>query len=144
MLRQALGLWRGEPLADLSFEPFAAAEVARLEELRLGAIEDRVDAELALGHHAELVAELEALVAAHPLRERLRGQLMVALYRCGRQAEALEVYRAARLALADELGLDPSRSCRSSSGRCCGRIPSSRRLRSRPALRCRRRPSGGS
>ena len=108
LLRQALGLWRGEPLADLSFEPFAAAEVARLEELRVGAIEDRVDAELALGHHTELVAELETLVTGHPLRERLRGQLMVALYRCGRQAEALEVYRAARLALADELGLDPS------------------------------------
>ncbi len=108
LLRQALGLWRGEPLADLAFEPFADAEIARLEELRVGAIEDRVEADLALGHHAELVAELEALVTGHPLRERLRGQLMVALYRCGRQAEALEVYRAARLALADELGLDPS------------------------------------
>ena len=108
LLRQALELWRGEPLADLSFEPFAAAEIGRLEELRLGAIEDRVDADLALGHHAQLVAELEALVASHALRERLRGQLMVALYRCGRQAEALEVYRAVRLALADELGLDPS------------------------------------
>ena len=108
LLRQALELWRGEPLADLSFEPFAAAEIGRLEELRLGAIEDRIDADLALGHHAQLVAELEALVASHALRERLRGQLMVALYRCGRQAEALEVYRAVRLALADELGLDPS------------------------------------
>ncbi len=108
LLREALALWRGEPLADLAFEPFADAEIARLEELRVSAVEDRVDADLALGQHAEIVAELEALVASHPLRERLRGQLMVALYRCGRQAEALEVYRAARLALSDELGLDPS------------------------------------
>ena len=72
------------------------------------ALEERVDAELALGRHGALVGELEALVAANPLRERLRGQLMLTLYRCGRQAEALEVYRAFRLALADELGLDPS------------------------------------
>jgi DNA-binding SARP family transcriptional activator len=108
LLRQALELWRGPPLADLAFEPFAGAEIARLEELYVTAIEDRVEADLALGRHAEVVAELEGLVDAHPLRERLRGLLMVALYRCGRQAEALEVYRVARLALSDELGLDPS------------------------------------
>ena len=106
-LREALGLWRGPPLAEFAQEPFALREAARLAELRLGAQEDRVDADLALGRHGELVAELEALVAAEPLRERLRGQLMLALYRSGRQAAALETYREARRALADELGLEP-------------------------------------
>jgi len=108
LLRQALELWRGPALADLGEEDFARLEAARLDELRVTAQEERVDAELELGRHAALVGELENLVATHPMRERLRGQLMLALYRCGRQAEALEVYRAARLALADELGLDPS------------------------------------
>ena len=108
LLNEALALWRGPALADLSEEQFARIEAGRLDELRVTALEERIDAELALGRHAALVGELEALVAAHPLRERLRGQLMLTLYRCGRQAEALEVYRAARLALADELGLDPS------------------------------------
>jgi DNA-binding SARP family transcriptional activator len=107
-LREALALWRGAALADLDEEDFARLEAARLEELRVTALEERVDAELELGRHTALVGELEQLVATHPLRERLRGQLMLALYRCGRQAEALEVYRATRLALADELGLDPS------------------------------------
>jgi len=92
-LRSALALWRGPPLADLAFEPFAQAPVARLEELRLVVIEARIEADLALGHHSELATELEALVAEHPLRERLRGQLMVALYRGGRQADALAAYR---------------------------------------------------
>ena len=108
LLAEALALWRGPALADLGEEEFARLEAARLDALRVSALEERIEAELALGQHAALVGELEALVAAHPLRERFRGQLMVALYRCGRQAEALEVYRAARLALADELGLDPS------------------------------------
>ena len=108
LLREALALWRGPALADLDEEDFARLEAARLDELRVTAHEERVDAELELGRHAALVGELETLVATHPLRERLRGQLMLTLYRCGRQAEALEVYRAARLALADELGLDPS------------------------------------
>ncbi|MEO5576418.1 MAG: BTAD domain-containing putative transcriptional regulator [Gaiellaceae bacterium] len=108
LLREALELWRGPALADLEEEDFARLEAARLDELRVTALEERIDAELELGRHAGLVGELEQLVATHPLRERLRGQLMLALYRCGRQAEALEVYRAARLALADELGLDPS------------------------------------
>ncbi|HUQ21696.1 MAG TPA: BTAD domain-containing putative transcriptional regulator [Gaiellaceae bacterium] len=108
LLSEALGLWRGPALADLDEEQFARIEGGRLDELRVAALEERVDTELALGRHAALVGELETLVAAHPLRERLRGQLMLTLYRCGRQAEALEVYRAARLALADELGLDPS------------------------------------
>jgi predicted ATPase/DNA-binding SARP family transcriptional activator len=107
LLRDALALWRGPPLADLAFEPFAHAEIARLEELRLAALEDRVEADLALGRDAELVAELERLVAQHPLRERLRGQLMLALYRCERQAEALEAFRAARRALVEELGIEP-------------------------------------
>jgi len=107
-LREALGLWRGPPLADFAYEPFAQAEIARLEELRLVALERRIEADLALGRHAEVAGELEGLVARHPLRERFRGQLMLALYRAGRQAEALEAYQAARRALVDELGIDPS------------------------------------
>jgi predicted ATPase/DNA-binding SARP family transcriptional activator len=107
VLRSALGLWRGPPLDGLPTHPWVLAEVARLEHLRLDVVEDRVEAELALGLHAELVGELEALVAEHPFRERLWGQLMVALYRCGRQADALASYRAAGHALADGHGLDP-------------------------------------
>jgi DNA-binding SARP family transcriptional activator len=86
-LRKALGLWRGPALADLSYEPFAQSSIARLGELRLVALEQRIEAELAIGRHAELAGELDALVAQHPLRERLRGHLMLALYRSGRQAE---------------------------------------------------------
>ena len=108
-LREALALWRGPPLADLGYEDFLQADIARLEELRLGALEDRIDADLALERHAEVPAELESLVARHPLRERLRAQLMLALYRSGRQAEALEVYQDARWALTDELGIEPGR-----------------------------------
>jgi DNA-binding SARP family transcriptional activator len=107
-LREALDLWHGPALADVAFEPFAQRDVVRLEDLRVAAIEDRIDAELALGCHAELVGELDALVGDHPLRERLRGQLMLALYRSGRQAEALDQYRRARQALVEELGIDPS------------------------------------
>jgi DNA-binding SARP family transcriptional activator/DNA-binding beta-propeller fold protein YncE len=107
-LRAALALFRGSPLAEFAFEPFARAEIVRLEELHLVALEERIDTDLALGRHADLVGELEGLVAAEPLRERLRGQLMLSLYRCGRQAEALEAYRDARRALVDELGLEPS------------------------------------
>jgi YVTN family beta-propeller protein len=106
-LRDALALWRGEPLADLSYEPFAQSEIARLEEARLAALEDRIDADLSLGDSEPLVAELEALVHEHPLRERLRGQLMLALYRSGRQADALESYRNARATLVNELGIEP-------------------------------------
>jgi predicted ATPase/DNA-binding SARP family transcriptional activator len=111
-LSEALELWRGPPLADFTYESFAQAEAARLEELRLEAIELRMDAELALGRHARLVGELEQLIAQHPFRERLRGLLMLALYRSGRQAEALASYRAARKAMADELGIRPSRALR--------------------------------
>jgi DNA-binding SARP family transcriptional activator len=107
-LRDALSLWRGPALADLAYERFAQIEIARLEELRLSALEQRIDADLAAGDHAELVGEIEALVAQHPLRERLRSQLMLALYRSARQAEALEAYRAAQRELAEELGLEPS------------------------------------
>jgi DNA-binding SARP family transcriptional activator len=108
LLRNALALWRGPALADVSDETFARAEIVRLEELRLVALEGRIDADLALGRDTELVAELEALIREHPLRERLRAQLMLALYRSGRQAEALEVYRQTRRHLVDELGIDPS------------------------------------
>jgi DNA-binding SARP family transcriptional activator len=109
-LRDALALWRGAPLADLAYEEFAQAEIARLEEMRLGAVEQRLEAELALGRHDELVAELEALIARHPVRERFRYQLMLALYRSDRQAEALDAYRRARQELSEELGLEPSES----------------------------------
>jgi WD40 repeat protein/DNA-binding SARP family transcriptional activator len=105
--RAAEGLWEGRPLADLEFEPFARVEVERLEELRLGAVEERIDAELALGRQLALVGEVEALSAEHPYRERFRAQLMLALYRAGRQAEGLEVYRRTRSFLNDELGLEP-------------------------------------
>jgi DNA-binding SARP family transcriptional activator len=106
-LRDALAEWRGEPLADFAFDDFAQREIERLRELRLAALEDRIEADLAVGRDSAAVAELESLVSAHPLRERLRGQLMLALYRSGRQAEALESYKEARTALADELGIDP-------------------------------------
>jgi DNA-binding SARP family transcriptional activator len=106
LLREALGLWRGPPLGEFADEPFARIEAGRLEELRLAAVEERIEADLRLDRHAELIAELEALVAEQPHRERLRAQLMLSLYRSGRQADALEAYRAARAAL-DELGLEP-------------------------------------
>jgi predicted ATPase/DNA-binding SARP family transcriptional activator len=104
---EALALWRGPPLSDLAVESFAQVEIARLEELRLAALEGRFDRELAGDRHAELVPELEALVREHPLRERFAAQLMLALYRSGRQADALSVYGAARARLVEELGLDP-------------------------------------
>src|SRR5262245_14701941 len=107
-LAEALALWRGPALADFVYEPFAQEAIARLEELRLTATEERIEAELACGGDAELVAELESLVAAQPFRERLRAQLMVALYRSGRQSEALEVYREGRRTLAEELGIVPT------------------------------------
>ena len=107
-LREALGLWRGPALADLAFESFALGESARLEEVRLAALEERIKADLESGRDAELVGELEALVREHPLREPLRRSLMLALYRSGRQAEALQVYHDARRSLVDELGIEPS------------------------------------
>ena len=107
-LREALALWRGPPLADFTYDDFAQGEIARLEERRLVALERRIEADLALGRHQEVAGELAALVKQHPLRERLRAELMLALYRSGRQAEALEAFADARRTLLDELGLEPS------------------------------------
>jgi DNA-binding SARP family transcriptional activator/ABC-type transport system substrate-binding protein len=111
-LREALALWRGPPLADFSYDDFAQGEIARFEERRLVALERRIEADLALGRHQEVIGELASLVKQHPLRERLRAELMLALYRSGRQAEALEAYADARRALLDELGLEPSEELR--------------------------------
>ncbi|MEA2132000.1 MAG: hypothetical protein QOJ85_4891 [Solirubrobacteraceae bacterium] len=107
LLREALSLWRGPALADLAFEPFAHAEITRLEEQRLAALEARIDADLAAGRHAELVSELRRLVAVNPTRERLMAQLMLALYRCGRQTDALEAYQRTRRALIADIGIEP-------------------------------------
>jgi DNA-binding SARP family transcriptional activator len=106
-LREALAVWRGTALADFRYEPFAQLEIARLEDLRLVALEDAVESGLALGRHLELVPELKTLVSEHPLRERPHTQLMLALYRSGRQADALAVYRGAREILVEELGIEP-------------------------------------
>ena len=113
LLSRALALWRGAPLSDLSLEPFAQGEIARLVESRMAALEDRIDADLALGKSAALVGELEALVRDHPLRERLRAQLMLALYRGGRQADSLDAYQRTRDHLTRELGLEPGAALRS-------------------------------
>lgn len=110
--REALALWRGPALADVRGERFANTAAERLEELRLAVLEERIESDLADGRHAALVGELEQLAEAHPLRERLRAQLMLALYRSGRQAEALDVYRETRQMLADELGLEPGQELR--------------------------------
>ena len=107
-LAEALQLWRGPALSDLAAEPGLQTEIARLDELRLTTLERRIDADLEAGRNAELVGEIETLIAAHPLREHLRWQLILALYRAGRQAEALEVYRETRRVLTEELGLEPS------------------------------------
>jgi DNA-binding SARP family transcriptional activator/DNA-binding beta-propeller fold protein YncE len=106
-LREALAMWRGDPLSDLPYDGLPAHEMARLHELRLGALEDRVEADLGLGRDADLIGELGALVASNPLRERVRGQQVIALYRSGRQAEALQSLRAFRQMLGTELGIDP-------------------------------------
>jgi YVTN family beta-propeller protein len=116
LLHEALSLWHDAPLAELGAEPFAGAIVPHLEQLRLGALEERIDADLDLGRHAALVPELEALVAEHPYRERLRAQLMLALYRSGRQAEALHAYQEGRRLLRDELGLEPGHELRELEG----------------------------
>jgi DNA-binding SARP family transcriptional activator len=112
LIEEALALWRGEPLGDLAYEPFAQREIARLEELRIAARELLVEARLALGRHAELVGELERLVAEHPYRERLRAQLMLALYRSERQADALQAYQNARRTLVEDLGIEPGEPLR--------------------------------
>jgi len=112
LLREALALWRGPALVEFAYEPWAQAEIGRLVELQLSIVQDRIDADLALGRDAELVGELEQLVSEHPLSERLRGQLMLALYRSGRQAEALAAYRAARETLVETLGIEPGAALR--------------------------------
>jgi DNA-binding SARP family transcriptional activator len=111
-LERALDLWRGRPLADVAYAEFAQGEIARLDELRLAAIEELIEGRLALGLHADAVGELESLVATHPLRERLRASLLLALYRSGRQGEALEAYQATRAILVEELGIEPTRPLR--------------------------------
>ncbi len=110
--RRALALWRGPPLADVVFEGHARHEVGRLSELHLTTQLERIEAELELGRHAQLIGELESLVAAHPYQERLHAQLMLALYRSGRQTEALQAYQAVRSVLSDELGLQPGQALR--------------------------------
>ena len=112
MLREALSLWRGPPLAEFAYEPWAQSEIDRLEELRLEALQERIETDLALGASAELVRELELLVGQYPLRERLRAQLMLALYRSGRQADALAAYRDARRSLVETLGIEPTLALR--------------------------------
>src|SRR6266545_4164630 len=137
-LSAALALWRGRALADLDSTALAHAESLRLEELRLSALEDKFEAELALGHHAETVADLEALVSQHPLRERLRGQLMLALYRCGRQADALEAYQEMRRLLVGELGLEPGAALRNLEQAILNHDPALEPTPTRAAMR--RRP----
>jgi DNA-binding SARP family transcriptional activator len=122
-LCSALGLWRGEPLADFAYEPFAQEAMARLQGARVAALEDRIEAELALGSDGVLIGELESLVAAHPLQERLRGQLMLALYRAGRQADALAVYRQTVSCCGGSWDSSRAGGCRSSSARSSSRTP---------------------
>ena len=147
LLRRALALWRGPPLADFAYERFAEAEIARLEEARLEALEDRIDADLGVGELSGLVGELEALLGEYPLRERLQGQLMLALYRSGRQADALERYRQARLALIAELGLEPGRGLQELERAILAQDPAldppSRASRRHPETVGRRRGRGG-
>jgi YVTN family beta-propeller protein len=133
-LREALALWKGQPLAEFAFEPFAQTEIPRLEELRLEALDERIDAELALGHGSELVAELEALVAEHPFRERLRGQLMLALYRAGRQADALAAYQETRKLLVEDLGVEPSPALQRLEGAILRQEPALETVLEEPAV----------
>lgn len=142
-LKEALALWRGPALAEFGSEPFARAERLRLEEERLEALEQRIDAELALGRHAALVGELEALVAGQPLRERLRGQLMLALYRCGREAEALAVYGEGRARLVAELGIEPGRALQRLQQAILGQDLSLELVRDEVAAESRRGPFVG-
>jgi DNA-binding SARP family transcriptional activator len=112
VLERAISLWRGPPLADLAYEPFVQGEAARLEDLRLGALEQLVEAKLGAGRHLEVIGLLEALVDEHPYREHLWAQLMLALYRADRQADALQAYQDARSKLVEELGIEPGERLR--------------------------------
>ena len=134
-LCSALGLWRGEPLAEFAYEPFAQSAVAQLQKARLAVFEDRIEAELALGSDGELIGELEGLIASNPLQERLRGQLMLALYRAGRQADALSVYRETSELLREELGLEPGRSLQELERSILEHDPSLDAVPTRPELR---------
>jgi DNA-binding SARP family transcriptional activator len=133
-LVEALALWRGQPLADFTFEAFAQAEIRRLEGLHASALEDRIDADLEAGRHNELIGELQSLIETHPLRERLRAQLMLALYRSGRQAESLQLYHETRRALVEELGVEPGRALQELFARL---------LRQDPALELGATPESG-
>jgi DNA-binding SARP family transcriptional activator len=124
LLHEALELWRGRPLADVGYESFAQPAIGRLDEIRLAAVEQRIDADLALGRHARLIGELEQLVGEHPLQERLAEQLMLALYRSGRQAEALDVYGATRKRLVEALGLEPTSALQALERAVLGHDPS--------------------
>jgi len=135
LFRRALGLWRGSPLSDFTYERFAHEEITRLEELHVAATEDRLEADLALGRHDELAPELETLVTRHPLRERLRWQLMVALYRAGRQAEALDAYRAARRTMLADLGIEPGRALQDLERAILAQDPALDAPAARPAAR---------
>ena len=137
--REALELWRGAPLANVAEEPFAAAEIRRLEELRLRAAELAVDGDLAAGRDQKALAELERLVEEHPLRERFHAQRMLALYRCGRQAEALEAYATARRQLVEEVGVEPSAELRELQARILRQDPSLERPAAPPSLPAERR-----
>jgi DNA-binding SARP family transcriptional activator len=121
--REALALWRGPALVDVADEPFAAAEARRLEELRLDAVELAIDGDLAAGRHREVIGELEALASEHPLREKLHAQRMLALYRAGRQAEALGAYRDARRVLVEEIGIEPGPELRELERRILAQDP---------------------
>ena len=134
LLRKALALWRGPALTEFS-EPFAQPEAGRLEEVRFSALEERIEADLALGRHADLVGELEALVSRSPLRERLRGQQMLALYRCGRQADALAAHQEGRRLLDQELGIQPAPTLRELERRILQQDPALRLLYSQPKER---------
>ena len=138
--REALRLWRGPPLADVAEEPFAAAAVRRLEELRLRAVELAIDEDLAAGRHREVLADVDALIAEHPLSERLHARRMLALYRSGRQAEALEAYREARRALVDEVGIEPGPELRALHERILRQDPALDVSRTDPADAAERRP----
>src|SRR4051812_1524447 len=122
-VREALALWRGPPLADLAYVPFAAAEIARLEEQRLAALDLRVEADLAAGEHAALVGELQQRLTAEPARENVARQLMLALYRGGRQSEALAVYQRTRAHLSAELGLEPGPELRALETQILRHVP---------------------
>ena len=119
----ALAMWRGPPLDDLAYEPFAQREISRLEDLHVAALEEMIDAKLALGDHGEVVRRLEGLIADHPYRERLRAQLMLALYRCDRQADALQAYQDARRVLVEELGIEPGARLRELEGSILAQEP---------------------